>query len=316
MATKQKKKSPSTLKKLNSLKILLPLAIILTATLAGLVLLSYQTKQQHDQHVEQPESRPQTAVDSNYENNILPERTSASEQKPFKQQEEIPFAERFNAPAIAIIMDDLGADKDKAYKVATLDIPITMSIIPNLRYAQETMLIAKNHDREVMVHIPMEPLNYPRHNPGAKALMVEMNDAEIRQTTAYLLSLLPYASGCNNHMGSAFTQHPHQMDIVLQQISHAGLFFIDSLTSAASVAAQQASAIQVPTAIRDVFLDNVREVASINIQLDKLVDIAHKNGSAIGICHPYPETIIALTQFSEQVQKHNITVVPASKLVN
>jgi polysaccharide deacetylase 2 family uncharacterized protein YibQ len=212
-------------------------------------------------------------------------------------------------------MDDLGANTDKASQVATLNIPVAMSIIPTLEYAQETMHVAAKHAREIMIHIPMEPLNYPQYNPGEMALMSNMSDAEIKNTVAYFLRMLPYATGCNNHMGSAFTQRPHQMAVALELIAERGLFFIDSLTSSASVGAQEAAKMHIPTATRDVFLDNDRNVAKITVQLSQLLRIAQKNGSAIGICHPYPETITALSSFSALAEQHGVAVVKVGELL-
>lgn len=177
------------------------------------------------------------------------------------------------------------------------------------------MHIAAQYGREVMVHLPMEPLNYPHHNPGKQALMLEMTENEIKSRTAYYLRKLPLAKGCNNHMGSAFTQVPHQMATVLEQISTHGLYFVDSLTSSNSVGAEQARKLQVPSVKRDVFLDNERDVEKITKQLTKLLRLAQKNGRAVGICHPYPETIAALRSGALLAAEYGVTVVPASKLV-
>jgi hypothetical protein len=219
-------------------------------------------------------------------------------------------------PRVAIIMDDLGASPSTARQVAGLDVQITMSIIPDLNYAQQTMRIAEQHAREVMAHLPMEPLNYPHNNPGKMALMRNMNDAEITSRTAYYLRKLPLARGCNNHMGSAFTQEPHQMELVLEQLSKRGLYFIDSLTSSTSVGAEQARKLNIPHATRDVFLDNERDSEKITRQLKKLFRIAQHTGSAIGICHPYPETISVLESSAELAAEYGVNVVPASSLVH
>ncbi|MCA1797480.1 MAG: divergent polysaccharide deacetylase family protein, partial [Geobacteraceae bacterium] len=216
---------------------------------------------------------------------------------------------------VAIIMDDLGANLGAAEQVARLESPVTMAIIPDLRHSRKSMHIAAQHGREVMVHLPMEPLNYPRHNPGKMALMLNMTEAEIKSRTAYYLRKLPLAKGCNNHMGSAFTQSPHQMTMVLEQISSRGLYFVDSLTSARSVGAEQARNLRVPSATRDVFLDNERDVEKITDRLTELLRLAQKNGTSIGICHPYPETISALGSLATLAAEYGVSVVPASELV-
>ncbi len=310
MGSKKTRKKQRKWNKRFSLTALFAFTLMFGAIIAGLLILS-SLPQSDNSAITSVISAPQqprdkTPISSVTKNPFisLPQNTHKTEQQ------------TSNPPRVAIIMDDLGANVQKATVVATLDIPVTMSIIPTLGYAQESMHVAAKYEREIMIHIPMEPLNHPQHDPGEMALMLDMDDAKIRSTIAKLLHMLPYAVGCNNHMGSAFTQHPHQMSVALELIAERGLFFIDSLTSAASVGALEATRMHIPTATRDVFLDNDRDVAKINVQLTQLLQLAQKNGSAIGICHPYPETIIALKDCSTLAKRYGVTVVTVAELLN
>lgn len=218
-------------------------------------------------------------------------------------------------PRIAIIMDDLGINFTNSSAAINLDLPITCAIIPGEQFSNQMMELAHKNGREIIVHLPMEPVNYPQNNPGELALFTSQTDTELAERTNQLLTLIPYASGVNNHMGSAFTQHADKMDIVLAEIKKRQLFFVDSLTIGSSVAYHEAQRMEIPTARRDVFLDNERNVGKIALQLDDLVRIATTAHSAIGICHPYPETIVALTEFSSKLKTLNLDIVPASQLV-
>src|SRR5690606_41144538 len=51
---------------------------------------------------------------------------------------------------------------------------------------------------------------------------------------------LPHVSGVNNHMGSKATADPRVVSDVLRAVKEAGLFFLDSRTTADSVVAQVA----------------------------------------------------------------------------
>jgi hypothetical protein len=51
----------------------------------------------------------------------------------------------------------------------------------------------------------------------------------------------------------------------------------------------------VKTARRQIFLDNIHSEGKIRLQVEKLVELAKKQGTAIGIGHPHPETLQALT---------------------
>ncbi|SDE18603.1 divergent polysaccharide deacetylase family protein [Desulfuromonas thiophila] len=217
---------------------------------------------------------------------------------------------------LAIIMDDVGENLQRARQVLALNLPVTLSIIPGLSHSRTIMELAQRQGHEVMVHLPMEPLGYPQTDPGPGALLLSLDGTEIRHRTRAFLSQLPAATGCNNHMGSAFTQDAACMQAALEEIARAGLFFIDSLTSPASVAADQARQLGIATARRDVFLDNVQDVAAISRQLDQLLRRARQQGQAIGICHPHKETVLALQAFARQVRHSDIEVVPASALVH
>src|SRR5690606_32302890 len=105
------------------------------------------------------------------------------------------------------------------------------------------------------------------------------------------LASVPHARGVNNHMGSLITRHPGHMTWLMQSLARDGLFFVDSYTHPQSVALEMAREGGIPTARRDVFLDHVPEPEAIAFQFRRLVSRAKRNGQAIGIGHPSPETL-------------------------
>lgn len=235
---------------------------------------------------------------------------------PPAEELEQPDIEQVLRPKVAIIMDDLGVSALTAQQALAIPIPMALAIIPGLADSQEIMHLAHQQQRETLIHIPMEPISYPRNNPGPLGLFIQQTPEQIADKIKHMIKKHPYVIGGNNHMGSAFTQHADKMEPVLVAMKQAGLFFIDSLTSANSVAYNEAQRLGLDSAIRDVFLDNVRDVEEIGVQLQRLVSLAHKNGSAIAICHPYPQTITALNQFSQQAEQLGVDVVPISQLVH
>jgi polysaccharide deacetylase 2 family uncharacterized protein YibQ len=66
---------------------------------------------------------------------------------------------------------------------------------------------------------------------------------------------------------------------------------------------------------RDVFLDNVAEVNAIAREIRRLESKARKQGMAIGICHPYPETLEALRRELPGLEARGVTIVPVSVLL-
>jgi uncharacterized protein len=218
-------------------------------------------------------------------------------------------------PRLAIIMDDLGRDMAIGRALAEIELPITFSILPGERNAARIAELAHRHGREVLIHIPMEPQGYPLIDPGDDALLVDFSADEIQARMRSYMARVPHAVGANNHMGSRFTESLDGMQSVLEVMRDANLFFIDSLTSARSVGFKEARRSGMPAAARDIFLDNVAEEGAIAAQMRKLTTLALRNGSAIGICHPYPATLEFLRRQVTELEKLGIDVVPVSELL-
>jgi hypothetical protein len=174
---------------------------------------------------------------------------------------------------------------------------------------------AHGKGREVMLHLPMEPIDYPKYNPGPGALLVFMGDEEFTSTLAGDLNGVPYISGVNNHMGSLLTQDPEKMKIVLLKIKERQLFFVDSKTTSKSIAFDLARNLGVPALERDVFLDNESDVEKIKARIDELIRKAKKNGKALAICHPRPETIQALKEMEKRLAGSEVEVVRVKDLL-
>lgn len=217
-------------------------------------------------------------------------------------------------PRAAIIIDDLGNSIEMAEKFLGLDAELTCSILPHTRYQCEIAESAAKRGREVMLHLPMEPNEYPEIDPGAGALLTHMSpDERIEQLKADL-EAVPHVKGVNNHMGSKMTAMFDQMNQIFTVLKKRELFFIDSLTTAASQCRSSARLFNISFAERDVFLDHVRSREAISEKIRELISVAEINGSAVAICHPYEITYKTLAAELEEI-KRRLKLVPASRLV-
>ena len=225
-----------------------------------------------------------------------------------------PLPQKGILPSIAIIIDDIGYDSKIAEKFIGLNVALTLSILPHSPYQQQIIKMARDKGLDLMLHLPMEPLEYPAVNPGPGALMTTMlPDALIRQLNDDL-DAVPYIKGVNNHMGSKLTASSDHMNQILSNIKKRELFFIDSRTTAESQARSSARLFQVPYAERDVFLDNVQTPEAIRKQFRLLLQKASINGQALAIGHPHPLTFQILQEELPEIQK-KVTIVPASYVV-
>jgi polysaccharide deacetylase 2 family uncharacterized protein YibQ len=229
--------------------------------------------------------------------------------------DDIATPRRSPCPKVGIIIDDLGHDRALANAFMELKLPLTFSFLPFAPASRSIAHKAKQDGREVMLHLPMEPISYPAVNPGDGVLLVSMDEDMILDVLDRDLSQVPFASGVNNHMGSRFTQREEKMIIVLNELKRRGLYFVDSRTSSESVAFKVARRIALRTAKRDIFLDNELSENALKIQMERLLSLAKHRGCAIGIGHPHRETLEFLKGYLPTLG-NDTEVVPVCNLVN
>jgi len=217
-------------------------------------------------------------------------------------------------PMIGLIIDDLGPSLEDADEFLTIDAPIAFAILPHCAHSRDIAITARNKGHVVMLHLPMEPKSR-KMNPGAGALRVGDDPLKLVDMISNDLDSVPGAEGVNNHMGSRFTEDMDKMEVVIGEIGKRGLFFIDSRTTADTVAFRVAQAVGVSSAKRDVFLDNDRDVDKIGEKLMELAEKARRNGHALGIGHPYPETMEAIRANLEKIRAKGARIVPVTALL-
>lgn len=219
-----------------------------------------------------------------------------------------------SGPRVAIIIDDCGYNLPHDLRFLNLPVPITLSILPLTPHGKEVAQKAVAAGKAVMLHIPMEPLSASAH-PGPGEISTEMSDAQIQSQLAADIASLPPMPGANNHMGSKASSDSRVMRDVLLLLKGDGMFFIDSMTAMTSVGASTARDLGVPTAERDVFLDNQATVPYVEGQIRELEAVARKNGVAIAIGHPNDATAEALEKMVPQMVSAGFTFVTAQSLV-
>jgi len=143
----------------------------------------------------------------------------------------------------------------------------------------------------------------------------QMSTDEIIKSLEENLEEIPYVHGINTHMGSKITPSVDLMSVILTFIREKDLFFIDSRTTPRSVAFDLAQKMGIPSAYRHVFLDNEIDEESISRQLLKLFQKARDEGSAIGICHPTPETLRVLKNNLHLMAEYDVQLVHVSQIV-
>lgn len=195
---------------------------------------------------------------------------------------------------IAIVIDDLGNDSGALERIAAWRYDVAGAVLPGLPDSAAAARQLARSGKEVLLHLPMEPDGYPDVKPGPGVVLRSDSDERIAEIVAEDLASVPGAIGVNNHMGSAATADARVMRAVVRVLADRGLFLLDSRTTEASVARRMADEISLPAVSRRVFLDSVPTSAAIDRSFRELLARARKDGSALAIGHPYPETMAML----------------------
>ncbi|MDF3928606.1 MULTISPECIES: divergent polysaccharide deacetylase family protein [Pseudomonas] len=214
-----------------------------------------------------------------------------------------------NKAYMSIIIDDLGQSPERDSRTLALPGPVTMAIMPDTPHATDFARQAHKAGKTVILHMPMDPATGPyAWHPG---IAIE----ELARRLDAALVKVPYAAGINNHMGSRMTAQREPMAWLMGELQRRHLFFVDSRTSAATVAAAEAQAHDVAHVSRDVFLDDVRTPEAIDAQLQQGIALARKHGSAVLIGHPYPQTLAVLESQIPRLKQLGIELVTLPQMI-
>lgn len=219
---------------------------------------------------------------------------------------------------VAIVIDDWGYNLDNLPTLQKIDRPITISILPNLIYSTQIAEEARQRKCEVVLHLPLEPHKEQHQNKfriESGTILCGMSKREVIEHLNQALRSVPYAKGVSNHMGSKATEDEKLMKIIFKEIKENNLYFLDSLVTNKSVCKSLSKKMRLKFAQRDIFLDNEEDPEYIRRQLQSLVLLAKKDGSAIGVGHDKEITLNVIKEAIPQLEGEGIRFVYLSELV-
>lgn len=216
---------------------------------------------------------------------------------------------------VAIIIDDIGYDLRPVEEILKLEVPVTLSILPLCPYSKEAAERAHHAGNEVMLHLPMEPADYPAKNPGDGALFLRMSRRELLHQLDIDLNSVPHASGVNNHMGSRFMEDAKKVEIIFKKLKKKNLFFVDSYTTRKTTGKKMAAKIGLKFAGRDVFIDNHADYNDTLAILKRAIARSEGWNTLVIIGHPYESTIRAMETAVPMFKAKKIQIVRPSELL-
>lgn len=219
-----------------------------------------------------------------------------------------------DTPRIAVIIDDVGIDRKRSIEAIALPAPVTLAFLPYAHRVDSLASLARQSGHELLVHMPMEPMDQDI-DTGQGVLTSTMDLKQFEETLEKNLGALHEYVGINNHMGSRLTADAQAMNRLMTALRNRGLAFVDSRTSAQSVAARVARAHGLPWAERQIFLDHTPGIDNVRQSLAALEDIARRKGQAIAIGHPKDDTLAALRTWIPTLEDKGFALVPVTAVL-
>ena len=217
-----------------------------------------------------------------------------------------------NKGYIGLIIDDMGYRYQSGMRAINLPAKVTYAFLPYAPHARKLANLANKQQKEIMLHLPMEAQNGKALGPGG--LTVAMSKPVFELELKHNLSAIPFIKGVNNHMGSLLTQQAESMGWLMEKLAERQIYFVDSRTSEKSLALKIARQHGLRSETRDIFVDHDLSNDAIQRQLDLAIKAAKRNGSAVVIAHPFPETMQALEKWLPQAQAKGFEFVFMSEL--
>ena len=218
---------------------------------------------------------------------------------------------RKDAPRIAIVLTGLGVSASVTkLAMSKLPGPVTFAFSPYGPEVERLVTSARAEGHEVLLQAPMEPFDYPDNDPGPQTLLTSLSVDQNLDRLYWLMSRFQGYVGIANFMGGRFTSTEQALAPILKETARRGMIYVDDGSSPRSVAAQVASANNLPFARAEIVLDAVPTPPNIDRALAKLEALAREHGNAVGIAAALPASVERIAQWAKAAEARGIVLVP------
>lgn len=228
-----------------------------------------------------------------------------------------PFDDEKGNPRIAILISDFGMDTATS-KLFSERLPGTISfaISPYSTAPQDSLNLAREGGHEVMLQIPLEPLDYPNSDPGPHTLLVDAPELENADHLSWTLSRMQGYAGVLTDRGSKFSTRDIPTTKLLDDLHRRGLMVVDDRASRNSLISSKARDMNMPRATASRMLDKDLSPEAIEKRLAQLEKIAQTYGAALGLARAYPLSMEQIEKWAATLPGKGIDLVPVTAVAN
>lgn len=217
---------------------------------------------------------------------------------------------------IAILVRGVGRDdRNSSDAVTKLPPAISLAFMPHAGAAQQWARKAAEQGHEVIVQLPLEPTDYPANNPGPETLLASSSVDQNAARLGTILARFEGYSGVTNFLGGRMLQSKDALRPILEEIKSRGLIYVgEGNTKSHAIVRGLAGEVGLRYGGANVMIDAQPAPAAIQAALERLVAIARKEGSAIGLGYASRATIEQLEAWTQTLGAQGVTLVPVGTL--
>lgn len=259
-----------------------------------------------------PDPNPELLENGPY--GMLP-RVAASGLRPFDAYAR-PFSALGRTALVAIIVGGIGINESGS-NLALAELPgeITLALAPYGQNLDDWVTRARQGGHELLLQLPLEPIDFPVTDPGPHTLLAGDTAAENLDRLNWLLAQTTTYAGVVSYAGGRFLREEGALTPVVAELAARGLMLIDDGSVRQSMSVDAASGV-LPFAKADLVLDQEVDAGAIAARLSQLQRLAVERGYAIATASAFPVTIREIAAWAEVAVANGITLVPVTALAN
>ena len=219
---------------------------------------------------------------------------------------------------MAIVVYGFGDDLELAKTFVKLAAPFAVALPAGTRDGAGLFKAAREQGREVVLHLPLEPINYPQVDPGPGTILVTMKPQDIARLVRRYLDQSGPVAAVANHMGSLATQDMTVMAAIFRELHRQRVPFLHVSPAAGAVCKALSSELGVAYAEPDAVVEYEAKAAApavLEKRWKSLLAEARDRGQLVVLVRATPATRKFLPAALDPKRLKGVSIVPLASLL-